>query len=281
MKTFKDYLREASADTLAEPPEEPKKKTQVKDKNPLDNLDVFGSDFGEPSHANITHHKPEEPQRDEPQAGPQDPRGRVAGRDDTHRRTAGINVPGMADRLANMRDIAPHPDDVPNPEPRPPEDALVHRVDPDNLPAQANRALQAGGVQTPTWHRVANLPGNMKRAIQSLGRHLFGSMTRTPTEDIQMVANLSGQGPNTTAEVRAVASWIRNNGDDLGPGNIEFDTSIPGYNAEIHNYVAAGIHWLLVRDEFGEYIYSWPEQDSVGHQNAPAVGHNDRPRLGR
>jgi hypothetical protein len=186
----------------------------------------------------------------------------------------------MASKLANMRDIAPHPDDVPaNPEE--PTTDIAHRVDTDNLPAVAGQALQAAGVQNPEWHKVANLPGNMKRAIQSLGRHLFGSMTRTRTEDIQMIANLGGQGPNTTAEVRAVAAWIRDHGDDLGPGNIDFATSIPGYNAEIHNYVAAGIHWLLVRDEFGQYIYSWPEQDSLGHQGQASLGRPEQRRLGR
>jgi hypothetical protein len=105
-------------------------------------------------------------------------------------------------------------------------------------------------------------------------------MTSTPTEEIQMIANLGGQGPNTTREVNSVANWIREHGDDQGPGNIDFATSIPGYNAEIHNYVAAGIHWLLVRDEFGQYIYSWPEQDSLEHRSAARLG-NDRPRLGR
>jgi hypothetical protein len=158
---------------------------------------------------------------------------------------------------------------------------IAHRVDTDNIPAVAGQALQAAGVQNPEWHKVANLPGNMKRAIQSLGRHLFGSMTRTPTEDIQMIANLGGQGPNSSAEIRAVAAWIRDTGEDLGPGDIDFATSIPGYSAEIHNYVAAGIHWLLVRDEFGQYIYSWPEQDSIGHQSQSRLGRPEQRRIGR
>jgi hypothetical protein len=179
-----------------------------------------------------------------------------------------------------MRNIAPHPDDVPN-DPVEPTMDIAQRVDTDNLPAVAGQALQAAGVQNPEWHKVANLPGNMKRAIQSLGRHLFGSMTRTRTEDIQMIANLGGQGPNTTQEVRAVAAWIRDNGEDLGPGDIDFATSIPGYNAEIHQFVAAGIRWLLVRDEFGQYIYSWPEQDSISHQGQAQLGRPEQRRLGR
>jgi hypothetical protein len=106
-------------------------------------------------------------------------------------------------------------------------------------------------------------------------------MTRTPTDDIWMVANLGGQGPNSPAEVNAVAGWVRANGDDLGDGNIDFDTTIPGYNADIKQYSAAGIRWLLVRDEFGNYVYSWPEQDSVNAHNTRELDHRpNRPRLG-
>jgi len=279
MKTFKDYLREASADTLAEPPEEPKKKTKTKDRP---NTSAFDRAFAQSSQDNpLAHRTPDHDRqrRAEPDA-PRDPRSNQSSKSNTRNKTSGLSTPGMADKLANMRDIAPHPDDVPaNPEE--PTTDIQHRVDPDNLPSVAGQALQAGGVQNPEWHKVANLPGNMKRAIQSLGRHLFGSMTRTRTEDIQMIANLGGQGPNTTAEVRAVANWIQQNGEDLGPGDIDFATSIPGYNAEIHNYVAAGIHWLLVRDEFGQYIYSWPEQDTLGHQGQERLGRPEQHRLGR
>jgi hypothetical protein len=49
----------------------------------------------------------------------------------------------------------------------------------------------------------------------------------------------------------------------------------------IPQYTAAGIRWLLVRDEFGNYIYSWPEQDSRDAQNTRELDHTpDRPRLG-
>ena len=274
MKTFRDYLKEAEQAAAADEP--PKKKTKTKVRP---DTSAFDRAFAGPSQDNPLANREPERRNQEPEA-PRDPRTNQSSKVNTRNKTSGLSTPGMSAKLAGMRDIAPHPDDVPaNPEE--PTTDIAHRVDPDNLPSVAGQALQAAGVVNPEWHKVANLPGNMKRAIQSLGRHLFGSMTRTRTEDIQMIANLGGQGPNSTAEVRAVANWIRDNGDDLGPGNIDFATSIPGYNAEIHNYVAAGIHWLLVRDEFGEYIYSWPEQDSVGHQNAPAVGHNDRPRLGR
>ena len=69
--------------------------------------------------------------------------------------------------------------------------------------------------KSPDFHKVSNLPGNMSRAIRSLGKQLFRSMTRTPTDDIYVVANLGGQGPNSTQEVNAVANWVRKNGASM------------------------------------------------------------------
>jgi hypothetical protein len=88
-------------------------------------------------------------------------------------------------------------------------------------------------------------------------------MTITPTNKIFVVANLGGMGPNTNREVQSVANWIRDYGDDFGNGSIDFDGSIPGYEAETYMYTAAGIAWLLIRDFAGIYIYAWPENDSL------------------
>ena len=190
---------------------------------------------------------------------------------DTLRATQNITpTERMRDLMNRMRDI-PAQDDAGYPEP---DDAQVPvvRVDTGNLPRVANQALQAAGVQNPQWHQVANLPGNMSRAIRSLGRMLFGAMTRTPTEDIYMVGNVMGQGPNTSQEVNAVAAWIRANGRDLGSGGIDFDAVIPGYEADIRTYDAAGIRWLVVQDEFGRYIYAWPRDDSRAIANPDEPG---------
>lgn len=259
MKTFKDYLNEAEAKT----------KTKTKSKVNL------GPDLDAPQHdrplANRT------PDR-EPQATVA-PERKKASAADTARATAGINNPAMAQRLAGMRNIELEPEDewagFPDEEP---EMALDTEVRTANLPAVAGQALQAAGVQSPDFHKVSNLPGNMSRAIRSLGKQLFRTLTRTPTDDVYVVANLGGQGPNSTSEVNAVANWVRKNGEDLGDGNIDFDTTIPGYNADIKQYSAGGIRWLLVQDEFGNYIYSWPETDSVQHTNRRELT-QDRPRL--
>jgi hypothetical protein len=252
MKSFRDYLDEA---------------TKTKTKTKID-IDL------EPQHDQPLANRTPEPEA--PAAAPERKKASAA---DTARATAGIHNPRMADMLSRMRNIEADPeDDWAGFDDEPEANIDVH-VTTQNLPAVAGQKLQAAGVQEPDFHKVSNLPGNMSRAIRTLGKQLFRTLTRTATEDVYVVANLGGQGPNSTGEVNAVANWVREHGEDLGDGNIDFDTTIPGYNADIKQYSAGGIRWLLVRDEFGNYIYSWPEADSIQHTNAPAIGH-ERPRLG-
>jgi hypothetical protein len=272
MKTFRDYLAEA---------EPKKKKAQNGENEPKPTKDKeYDWDFGDPfaprpDQPLVTRDPEQERPRDEPQA----PERRVASQRDTQRATANIEPnQRMRDLLGRMRDIEVDDDEgYPDEEPEVLPDV---RVDTENLPAIAGQALQAAGTQDPKFHKVANLPGNMSRAIRTLGKQLFRSFTSTDAGDIWMVGNLNGQGPNSRAEVNAVANWARTNGEDIGAGDIDFDTSIPGYTADIQQYSAAGIRWLVVRDEFGDYIYSWPERDSIQHANRAEIG-QDRARLAR
>jgi hypothetical protein len=277
MKSFRDYLQEAERKKDDEEGEHKPKPTKDKE-NDWDSLDhLFGPQDDNPLTNPNEPERAAEPEHDQE---PDRPEMNRASQRDTQRAAGNINNPRMHDLLSRMRNIENDPDDPGYPEPENPDVPAI-RVDNQNLPRVAGQALDAAGVQRPDFHQVANLPGNMNRAIRTLGKHLFRSMTRTPTDDIWMVANLGGQGPNTPAEVNAVANWVREHGDDLGDGNIDFDTTIPGYNADIKQYSAAGIRWLLVRDEFGNYIYSWPEHDSTDPHNTRELDHRpNRPRLG-
>lgn len=263
MKSIHEYFTEAS--------KKRKTKTDTQQRPDIN----LGPDLG-PRHDHLP--APQQPEPEHPRAEPQDPR-RRAGAGDTHRATRGIHLgPGAADHLRNVpelpdvpgyidreHELVPHQDQ---------DQPVVPHVNNDNLPAVANDALMNAGVSTPNWHQVANLPGNMSRVIRNMGRHLFRAFTTTNTDDIYMIGNVMGQGPNTPLEVNSVAHWLRQNGDDLGPGNIDFDAIMPGYSPEIYQYSMAGIRWLLVRDEYGTYIYSWPESTSVQHQNQHQIGHH-------
>jgi hypothetical protein len=148
-------------------------------------------------------------------------------------------------------------------EPKPPETMPTVVVKTTTLATTAEYALRKAGYLVPDFHQVAALPGNIKDQIRQLGRSVFKTMTITPTNKIFVVANLGGMGPNTDREVQSVADWVRQHGQDYGDGSINFDRSIPGYEAETHMYTAAGITWLLVKDFAGQYIYAWPEKESI------------------
>ncbi len=279
MKSLKNYLQESGWYIGSDVAEEDKKKTKTKsqDTDWSDLDDLFRPKSDQP--LTRIDDNPDEPNRDAEEPRNTDPRGRAANQSDTLRATRNIQPNDrMRDLLGRMRDIEAD-DDEGYPDQEPGTD-LAQRVNTDNLPAVAGQALQAAGTQNPDWHKVSNLPGNMNRAIRTLGKQLFRSFTNTDTNDIHMIGNLGGQGPNSTAEVNAVAGWLRNNGEDLGTGDIDFDTSIPGYTADIKQYRASGIRWLLVRDEFGNYIYSWPESDSLQHRSRAQIT-RDVPRIER
>jgi hypothetical protein len=247
---------------LAEPDEpERKAKTQTKQKSKLD-PNMFAPKADQPlaktdplddlkNKAGIGKDKPEVNIKKASQTDTLKATGKIAPTDD------------MRDMLSRMRDIDIDPDLAGYPEPEPPETLPSVEVNTKNLPAVAGQALQAAGVQNPDFHQVANLPGNMADQIRQLGKSLFGALTMTPTKRIHVVANLGGQGPNTNQEVQAVAGFLKEHGEDLGPGDIDFDNVMPGYSAQTHMFNAAGIRWMLVKDFAGAYIYCWPEEDSV------------------
>ena len=272
MKKFSDYLEEAE------------KKTKTKDQEA--DADWSGLDDLFKPKADQPLSTVDSPERDDGEEEPEQSRDsrKKASQRDTLRATAGITpTDRMRDIMSRVRDIEAD-DDTEYPAPDEPENLPSTRVNTENLPAIAGERLQAAGVQDPDFHKVANLPGNMSRAIRTLGKALFREFTRTPTEDVWMIGNLNGQGPNTNAEVRAVAGFLRDHGESVSTGDIDFDSSIPGYQADIRQYSAGGIRWLVVMDEFGKYIYTWPEGDSVQSRAADRLDRPQQdqpPRIGR
>jgi hypothetical protein len=193
---------------------------------------------------------------------------------DTARATSGITpTDAMRDMMSRMR----VPDDMDLDD----DDGVVPQpIEPRNVPAVIRREIANTDPNAinPDWHVVANLPGNMQRAIRQLGRALFSSFTRTPTQDITMIGNVAGQGPNSSRDVRGVMDWVRRNGTEVDTANIDFDQTIPGYEASIVQHTVGGVRFMLVRDQFGEYVYAWPESDSIGSQ--AQIAGSDRKRLG-
>jgi hypothetical protein len=260
MKSFIEYLNEALEGNGR------RRTTKTKTAQPK-----FGTDLNPPPAQPLSNYdqpsKPNEPAQNEPL-----PNINRASAADTRRAASIEPTDQMRDMLGRMRDIEIDPDLPDYPE----QDLSLVPVTTETLPAVAGQALVDAGKLHPTFHQVANLPGNMQREIRQLGRSLFGSMTRTPTSEIYMVGDVGGQGPNTSREVNAVAGFLKTNGEKIGPGNIDFSGIMPGYTADTFLFRAAGIRWLLVKDFAGEYIYCWPESDSL--DTAVSLG-NERKRL--
>lgn len=186
-------------------------------------------------------------------------------------------------------------------------------VEPNTLPDLLHREVTVPGHEI-EWHQVRNLPGYMKNAIRVIGRQQFRQLTRTPLEDITVIAHLNqpgmqqmighrggpggfdprgrgaGEGNfNSMSELQQVVRWLDQNAQRLGDPGVEHP-DIPGYRSEIREYSALGVRFHVVRDFMdnnlmGYYVYSWPEADSVnsnnrGGNNDRAIG-QDRPQLPR
>lgn len=132
----------------------------------------------------------------------------------------------------------------------------------ETLPSVINKEVGKHAPIEPDWHQIKNLPGYIKAAIRAMGRQVFGVFTKTKIEDIQVIANLGGQGPNTEREVNAVAGWLKDNGTRDTDGEMNFQQSLPDYDAEFKMYSAKKFTFMVVQDDYGSYIYSWPTTDN-------------------
>lgn len=253
MQFIKELLQVMEAEVADAEDDEPKKKpTKTKQKSNLDDLNLNG-----PSDDNLPANAP----KDTPPSDKPAPKQRIASRADTVQRSRSVPLDDEALRhLQNLHDNMPDDEeeagaDTVGAEP-------VEPPPPEDLPAVIQHQMAAAGYLEPDWHLVANLPGNMSSAIRRLGKSLFAQFTTTPTDKITMIASLGGMGPNTPREINAVAAYCKTHGVDLGPGNVDFDQIMPGYAADVHNFEAGGVHFMLVKDFMGQYIYSWPANTS-------------------
>ena len=210
------------------------------------------------------------------------PKFKVGSAADTARATANMTpTDAMRDMMSRIN-VPVDDDEIDEPVENLP---VLRNITPQQLPAIISRdiAMSDPHAVNPTWHTVANLPGNMSKAIKTLGKAVFRAFTKTPIKDIVTIASVGGHGPNTTREVRSVANWIVKHGRAVDSANIDFDTSMPGYTADVKLFVVGGVRFKLVKDSFGEYIYAWPESDSIGAapELAPPVSNRPNRSLSR
>lgn len=138
---------------------------------------------------------------------------------------------------------------------------------PENLPAIISTAI-ANTDETmiiPKWHQLKNLHGYRAQQIRALGRQIFEVFTDTPIEDIQACTTLS----NDTIEVQAMMAWIKKNGVRNDKMEMDFDAVMPGYKADVQNWDVEGFSFLLVRDDYGHYVWGWPGGRGVHLEEEP------------
>lgn len=186
---------------------------------------------------------------------------------DTKRKVGAINP---TDQMRDfMGRINPNAVDVGD-DPEPPADEVVLRTASD-VPKVISSAMRAAGVESPEWHKIRDLPGMNDRVIRSIGKNVFSAFTSTPQDQIKTIANVNGQGPNTNAEIQAVANWLLDNALRLPRVEVDYGDAIPGYKPEVQEFSTNGVRFHLVRDPMGNYIYAYPEKDARTNTNQPRL----------
>lgn len=147
----------------------------------------------------------------------------------------------------------------------------ITKPKPSLLPKIISTSLLAAGMQNPDFHQVKNLPGYMMSGIRFIGRKVFSPFTNTKLEDISVIANLNNSGPNTEAELNAVANFLRTHATRNPKYELSFFEKIPGYNAEALLYAYANYTFLVVKDHAGHYIYAWPSTDNKNTLNDKTI----------
>lgn len=149
------------------------------------------------------------------------------------------------------------------------EDTRTREVLPDepkesnNLPAIISKEMRAAGVREIEFMQVKDLPGMMRQTIKRMGSQVFSMFTNTPIDEIAIVANINGTGgPNELADVNAVIGYAKQYGTKDTHAQMNFNRSMPGYEAEVAMYSTTNMSYLAVKDFMGSYVYSWPKMQS-------------------
>ena len=197
----------------------------------------------------------------------------VVSKDDTEDALSTVDtsqIQGMDDRMAQLAQnkdlIYQYTDDemtdlIPVDDEEEEEGVGVTIEEPNTLPQEIRQDLRTHGDVTARFHSVENLPGYLDDAIRMMGQKVFATLTATPINEINVLANLGDQGPNEQRELNAVAGMVDTYGERRGDYEMKFDRILPGYEADIRVYEYKDQIFCLVKDFAGSYIYSWPAEN--------------------
>ena len=112
--------------------------------------------------------------------------------------------------------------------------------------------------KTIKYQQVKDLPPYVKNPVKALSRHLFGVLTNTDIDKVQVLANVKNKGPNSETELGAAYKWLRMSGR-------QDHALIKDLQHHIHGlklYNTEGITHLVVHNNAGVFIFSWPSLDN-------------------
>ena len=119
----------------------------------------------------------------------------------------------------------------------------------------------------PQWLRLNQLQGFLWSSIRAMGESVFSPLTRTPLERIEVIADLSGNGPHSRQDIDATAHHLRSTSE---PSTVVEYSSKEiarlfgrAYQAQAIQFESAEFTYLLVKDAMGSYIYRWPGVDTL------------------
>jgi len=151
----------------------------------------------------------------------------VVSKDDTQDALSNVDtseIQGMDDRMAQLAQnkdlIYQYTDDemtdlVPVDDEEDEEGAEEGISEPNTLPQEIRQDLRTHGDVTARFHSVENLPGYLDDAIRMMGQKVFATLTATPINEINVLANLGDQGPNEQRELNAVAGMVDTYGERI------------------------------------------------------------------
>ncbi len=122
--------------------------------------------------------------------------------------------------------------------------------------------LDIQGGQMPKWLYVRQLPTYINSRIQSFGKMIFSSFTKTKIEDIQCIACLCDTGPHQNFELNLMLGHIVKNGQKISDNKIVESLRLK-YRADVAIYQLGEYQFLAVVDFAGKYIYAWPVSDAI------------------
>lgn len=149
----------------------------------------------------------------------------------------------------------------------PDDDEPPVELEPRGEPETAGALVRVGEVN-PQWTRLGDMPMYILGPIRRLAKDLFAQYTDTPLEQIEVVGNFGGNGPNTDAEINSVSQWVLDHGQLESSDDVDFGQSMPGYSAQTRLFTTGERDFLLVKDDHGKYVYSWSTAPALSQDKA-------------